>query len=501
MALPDSFITDPTDERETSRLQDQVARLQHRLGLLEARMTTIESASGLFGPLPSSTFSTFDRQQDTSYLEPSGSTRARSPGSVAPSTLHQSFTPSVKSEPALSSSAAAAALASRYGKLRSIAQGSRSLGRKSSSATPLAAEDADPTKMPLTRQVSLKNGICLVMDRRLIGETFLTKYTKRDFERIVDEHRLRIFPFISKTATAAQVDHMIVASFKKAHINLVADGHIGYEYAFISIGDHKLRTLGVTDEPRDQLTGTELASEYAKRECYIVVKDKLQFPAYTPLLRKSAQVIADDTDEEDNEPAFQRCPTCRQHFGRSTYAEHIASCTHRGSMSSSSSTYAVKKEQDQEALFRPLDEEDDYSASLSSISCGDVEHDCCCRSIKDEPLLTCFRDSCSKQSHRSCLELIEDFSDPWTCKTCRIMRPQSPSPRSLELEDNETPQQATRRVRRAGNKDTATKLVDQMPEQSPLPGDKGKKRGRSEEEPAPKSKTSALRWSSRLTQK
>ncbi|KAK0565809.1 hypothetical protein OC861_003547 [Tilletia horrida] len=385
----------------------------------------------------------------------------------------------VKAEARLSTHPASA-LSSRYGKLRSIAQGSRSLGRKGSASGSFGVDSSDTSQMPSKNPVAFKNGICLVKDRRLIGQMFLTKNIKTSFERIVDHHRLRSFPFISKAATPEQVDHAINEAFKSQGHSLVADGQVGFEYAYISAGDHKLITLGPADQPRSELSGAVLAIEFSKRECYIVVKSKLKFEPYDEILRETAQVISEESDC-DNEPTFKSCPRCRHRFGRGTYEEHVASCSTKITPLAS----RIKTEvDDEDPLFTFTGTDDDGLSSRSS-SPQAVEHACFCRTNSDEQLLECSQPDCDKRFHRSCLEAIDDWREPWICKTCRIMRPMLP-----ELSDlcSSGPAQAQ---------------TDASPDSAVAPSSSSptKDRKRTREDSQPKVKAPAVRWSSRLTQK
>ncbi|KAK0542941.1 hypothetical protein OC845_006375 [Tilletia horrida] len=462
MAPIELFSQDPDPGEELSRLQDEVLSLKHRLVTIESRLSTMESASGRFGSscsstsyVPGQSMPNAHFNENNTSVSSSALLSRRSPG-IASTSIS-----GVKAEARLSTHPASA-LSSRYGKLRSIGQGSRSLGRKGSASGSFGVNSSDTSQMPSKNPVAFKNGICIVKDLRLIGQMFLTKNINTSFERIVDHHRIRSFPFISKAATVEQVDHAINEAFKSQGHSLVADGQVGFEYAYISAGDHKLITLGPAGQPRFELSGAVLAIEFSKRECYIVVKSKLKFGPYDEILRETAQVISEESDC-DNEPTFKSCPRCRHRFGRGTYEEHVFSCSTKISPLAS----RIKTEvDDEDPLFTFTGTDDDGLSSRSS-SPHAVEHACFCRTNSDEQLLECSQPDCDKR-------FVEAV---WR---------QSTTGGNLGF------------ARRPAQAQT-----DASPDSAAAPSSSSptKDRKRTREDSQPKVKAPAVRWSSRLTQK
>ncbi|KAL9934574.1 hypothetical protein V8E36_006349, partial [Tilletia maclaganii] len=351
-------------------------------------------------------------------------------------------------------SAAAAALSSRYGKLKSIAEGRQPLGRKpgsttsgglngTSTASASSGSTAASPSMPQNRPITLRNGITLIKDRRLIGQMFLTRPLRSIFERIVGTHFLRARPFISKSATAAQVDNAIYDSFKKLGHNLVADGQVGFEYGSMSSGDHRLMTLGPEGHPKQHLSGNGFAAEYCKRECYIIVKSHLPFPAYEELLWETAEVIDDDDDHDDDAHDgsgaarrsgandFTTCYGCDQDFSRTIFAEHSLTCTGHdttrgGRRNRANPPVPVKQEPDHDHAAMahqegPLFSPSGASSPLSSPDLDLRPNSCFYFGVEDGEIILCANIDCDQERHRACLVSVDDYQDPWLCRSCRLI--------------------------------------------------------------------------------
>ncbi|KAL9931743.1 hypothetical protein V8E36_009293 [Tilletia maclaganii] len=408
----ETFFTDDSQSEiaEVLRLRNQIAVLHQRLLINEARLSALEQASGLFaGPRTLSPGFAY---------QPSGTT-GLGPG------------PAVSMGP---SAAAAAALSSRYGKLKSIAEGRQPQGRKpgsttsgglkgTSTASASSGSTAASPSMPQNRPITLRNGITLIKDRRLIGQMFLTRPLRSIFERIVETHFLRARPFISKSATAAQVDNAIYDSFKKLGHNLVADGQVGFEYGSMSSGDHRLMTLGPEGHPKQHLSGNEFAAEYCKRECYIIVKSHLPFLAYEELLWETAEVIDDDHDYDAHDGSgaarrsgandFTTCYGCDQDFSRTIFAEHSLTCSGRdtprgGRRNRENPPVPVKQEPDHDHAAMahqegPLFSPSGASSPLSSPDLDLRPNSCFCFGVEDGEIILCANIDCDQERHRVCL--------------------------------------------------------------------------------------------------
>ncbi|KAL9939655.1 hypothetical protein V8E36_001472 [Tilletia maclaganii] len=120
--------------------------------------------------------------------------------------------------PQLAANGHAARLTARFGTLGSIAQGQSrtSLGRGTTLATASqgcsskgGGGHSGPIPPPRIKPIIFKNGITLVMDRRLLDRILVGKNITPIFERIVEEDRLRIRPAIDKGASAKEVTNII----------------------------------------------------------------------------------------------------------------------------------------------------------------------------------------------------------------------------------------------------------------------------------------------------
>ncbi|KAL9933068.1 hypothetical protein V8E36_007786 [Tilletia maclaganii] len=163
----------PSNARPLST--DDLAEIRFHIHRLENRVRVLENGSQLFRPNASASESL------TSSLQ-GGSMRSLSPGA----SINAEATPSVPgshgqrttSLGSVGGSSAAAAIAARYGKLTSIAQGRAPQSRggpsgASSASTSTSASfsagllTAVDAPMPRTRPLTWKNGITLLKDRRL----------------------------------------------------------------------------------------------------------------------------------------------------------------------------------------------------------------------------------------------------------------------------------------------------------------------------------------------
>ncbi|KAK0556555.1 hypothetical protein OC844_005822 [Tilletia horrida] len=354
---------------------------------LEARIAVLEDASSFFAPENSGAAPSHGRASSSFALAPSVASSARgvSPGAYPHG---DSFLSMARGSRSVSlgnaaGSAAAATLASRYGKLTSIAQGRPSSGRfvpggssysHASTSASASAAGADG-EMPRTRPMNFKNGITLLKDRRLLGKTLHTRHLKAQFEAIVDNAHLRARPFLSRNASARQLDNAICNAFVALGHSLHLGDQCGFEYAYLAAGTLKLCTLGVT-EPRDKLTGDEFYLEYAKRECYIVVLSDAKSPLYDPIFFADAEVISDgDGDDDDDDGRslpditgrdFRKCAFCLHSFSIDLFKPHEQDCMERWSRNHTRTESTVKKEPTSVNLF--LDE--DTASASTQVEAG-----------------------------------------------------------------------------------------------------------------------------------
>ncbi|KAK0554982.1 hypothetical protein OC844_006093 [Tilletia horrida] len=427
-----SLITEsmtPTLTRNLQNEADAAAQLRARLDAvlqtiarLEARVATLEAVSTLFAPNPNTTPAggsaprsapvNMGRPEESGAHHVSSSMRPPSPGS----SLGLGFTgPPSTASFSTGGAGAAAALAGRSGKLTSIAQGRRLAVRHSTGTGPVASGSGGSTggasgsnssssgtgipadnAMPRTRPMTFKNGITLIKDRRPLEKAIHTRHLRGQFEVIVEINRLRTRPHISKNATAWQVDNAITQSFLDQGHALHTDGQTDFE----AIGPEKM--------PKEHLSGDQLAAEYAKRECYIVVKSKLKFSAYDPLFFALVDEISDDEDGDDDDDLpnvmgedYKKCPFCCNTC-IDTIAEHEASCQ-EGFDKSAVKAEIVKQETPD--LF-PADTGDNAGPSRASSSGSS--------SLSD---VHGAGPGCDEQRHVTCV-VTAPISSTWLCSAC-----------------------------------------------------------------------------------
>ncbi|KAK0521963.1 hypothetical protein OC835_006724 [Tilletia horrida] len=443
----------PTLTRNLQNEADAAAQLRARLDAvlqtiarLEARVATLEAVSTLCAPNPNTTPAggsaprsapvNMGRPEESGAHHVSSSMRAPSPGS----SLGLGFTgPPSTASFSTGGVGAAAALAGRFGKLTSIAQGRRLAVRHSTGTGPVASGSGGSTggasgsnssssgtgipadnAMPRTRPMTFKNGITLIKDRRPLEKAIHTRHLRGQFEVIVENNRLRTRPHISKNATAWQVDNAITQSFLDQGHALHTDGQTGFEYAA-----QDLRAIGPEKMPKEHLSGDQLAAEYAKRECYIVVKSKLKFSAYDPLFFALVDEISDDEDGDDDDDLpnvmgedYKKCPFFRNTFCIDTIAEHEASCQ-EGFDKPAVKAEIVKQETPDLFPADPGDNAGPSRASSSgSSSLSDVHGACWCGQLDHvAPMLTCSGPGCDEQRHVTCV-VTAPISSTWLCSAC-----------------------------------------------------------------------------------
>ncbi|KAL9931849.1 hypothetical protein V8E36_009399 [Tilletia maclaganii] len=247
---------------------------------------------------------------------------------------------------------------------------------------------------------------------------FLTRPLRSIFERIVETHFLRARLFISKSATAAQVDNAIYDSFKKLGHNLVADGQVGFEYGSMSSGDHRLMTFGPDSG------GTPQRASFRKR-----------------LLWETAEVIDDDHDDDAHDGSgaarrsgandFTTCYGCDQDSSRTIFAEHSLTCSGRetprgGRRNRANPPVPVKQEPDHDHAAMahqegPLFSPSGASSPLSSPDLDLRPNSCFCFGVEDGEIILCANIDCDQERHRACLVSVDDYQDSWLCRSCRLI--------------------------------------------------------------------------------
>ncbi|KAL9931554.1 hypothetical protein V8E36_009551 [Tilletia maclaganii] len=339
-------------------------------------------------------------------------------------------------------SAAAARLTARFGTLGSIAQGQSrtSLGR----GTTLAAASqgcsskgggghSGPIPPPRIKPIVFKNGITLVMDRRLLDKILVGKNIAPIFERIVEEERLRIRPAIGKGASAKEVTNIITTAFMEQGHDLIRDGWNGFEYCNLTATDHRLITIGTPEHPRQMFNAIELLTQYTRRECYIIVCSEKKFKPYDPLLFELMADELPDDEETDTgaqeskesrragkakaitpELDFARCLFCYKMFSIDVHAEHEESCqeAYLKSQARSRSLLKVKEE--------PLAEEDSNFDENNS-SEDDEDNACACGRPNhiEKTMVGCEGLGCETWWHESCADKAGFYGSVWFCPSCR----------------------------------------------------------------------------------
>ncbi|KAK0527647.1 hypothetical protein OC835_004913 [Tilletia horrida] len=344
-------------QQDLSNVERKCSELSIRLQLLEkvagiyARTSTVDPAVATAGASTSpaakaEAFSAARQPLFGNTADISSSTAGTSavpppllgPRSSAASTTSTASTSTPRhSTASASGSSAAARLSSRFAKVDSTAQGRKTGG------PPTTAASASARVKP----ISFQNGITLIKDRRLIDKMFLTKKFRPVFDAVVDQERLRVRPTVDKDASARETYNIINNAFIQQGHNLVRDGWNGFEFAYVISTDHKLMTLGPKDFPRQELSATELVSEYKRRDCYVVVCSSKKFGPYDPLFFGTDGniiiiIISDDEEDEDDLPDillsktkgkaaekqsdFEACSTCGSKFSIDVIDDHEASC-------------------------------------------------------------------------------------------------------------------------------------------------------------------------------
>ncbi|KAE8238639.1 hypothetical protein A4X03_0g8814 [Tilletia caries] len=186
------------------------------------------------------------------------------------------------------------------------------------------------------------SGIVLLKDRRLLDENLRMGKAGKQFETLVDKHRLRIWPVIPKTADAKEVFSIIVSEFEAHGHRLCTEGQCGYEFACLSTSDLKFRTLGSDEQHAvDFINAQSLQAKFTGRECFIVVKSDLKAEIYDNLLSKiskrhrhedeyDSNISAMSGEDSDSRSAqdkeFDQCYRCRNTFPTSVLAAHEVGC-------------------------------------------------------------------------------------------------------------------------------------------------------------------------------
>ncbi|KAE8261162.1 hypothetical protein A4X09_0g7704, partial [Tilletia walkeri] len=339
-------------------------------------------------------------------------------------------------KPAGASTSAAQSLSSRFNKLSSIAMGSKPLGRSASASTLVSAQTSGSAVAGSKVQpIPFKNGITLIKDRRLIGQTFHSKNLKPIFDSIVEHHRMRVRPLIDKKANARSVYNTIIEAFVEQGHDFIQDGWKGFEYAYTTSTDHRLMTLGPEGKPKQSLSAAELASEYHRRECYIVVQSDQKCSDYDPMFFEMADPISDDEFSQDgmstvNGSGFQKCFFCQTEFTVDLINDHESTC---GWDDGPKPHVKVKSERVKSEKIPDIDsdgpEEDAGNSTLTSVrSSGNkkakvdnADVTCACGKPDDDEktMVGCDGTDCDVWRHRSCADESGFNGVDWFCPSCR----------------------------------------------------------------------------------
>ncbi|KAL9940884.1 hypothetical protein V8E36_000372, partial [Tilletia maclaganii] len=333
------------------------------------------------------------------------------------------------------SSSAAARLTARFSKLTSISQGRASTAASATDAraTHAAAATSKLATSKLSRIVPLvlKNGITLIKDRRLIDTVFHGKKLGPIFEEITERERLRVRPVIPKDASARVTTNIIMDAFLEQGHDLVCDGWSGFEYAHLTQAEHRLMTLG-RDKPKQGLSATELAVQYLRRECFIVVMNgKKKFGAYDPFFfEMMGKTISDDDDNADSELAdspedlpndFGECFFCCNTFSVDVLENHQLTCTREDS---GQQEIIVKKEPARTHLEAPRDQCFSTPASRRSSTSMNGGACICGKPDDDEVMVGCDGDGCDIWRHKSCVGSKKGYRNKdWFCDDCLLKQP------------------------------------------------------------------------------
>ncbi|CAD6938572.1 unnamed protein product, partial [Tilletia controversa] len=116
----------------------------------------------------------------------------------------------------------------RHGKLMAISRGTGA-GSKSEQGSSGRTAPVQPIVFKKRKGDQSSSGIVLLKDRRLLDENLRMGKAGKQFETLVDKHRLRIWPVIPKTADAKEVFSIIVSEFEAHGHRLCTEGQCGYE--------------------------------------------------------------------------------------------------------------------------------------------------------------------------------------------------------------------------------------------------------------------------------
>ncbi|KAL9934184.1 hypothetical protein V8E36_006640 [Tilletia maclaganii] len=194
----------------------------------------------------------------------------------------------------------------------------------------------------------------------------------------------------------------------------------------MSSGDHRLMTLGPEGHPKQHLSGNKFAAEYCKRECYMIVKSHIPFPAYDKLLWETAEVIDDDDYDHDDDNHVTTTE-----FSCTVFAEHSLTCSGRdpprgGRRNRANPPAPVKQEPDHDHAAMahregPLFSPSGASSPLSSPDLDLGPNSCFCFCVVDGEIILCANIHCDQERHRACLVSVDDYQDPWLYRSCRLI--------------------------------------------------------------------------------
>ncbi|CAD6954858.1 unnamed protein product [Tilletia caries] len=202
-----------------------------------------------------------------------------------------------------------------------------------------ASASSSPSVPSFKDTVNLTDGVTLVKDRRLLDQSIASHTANRVFKDITERERLQAFPVIGKGFNAVQVYNAIIEAFRKQNHDLVRDGQKGYEFCRLLNHSARLQTLR-SDPPSITLTGVELATEYKRNKCFIVVRSDKKFDKYDPLLHQLLGTSVDDdspfesADDSDidlpditqSDRAWKKCAFCKELIGIKEHAAHEYEC-------------------------------------------------------------------------------------------------------------------------------------------------------------------------------
>ncbi|KAL9938986.1 hypothetical protein V8E36_001799 [Tilletia maclaganii] len=331
------------------------------------------------------------------------------------------------STPGAGTSAAAARLASCFGKLGSVSYGKdrNTAGAGATTTTPTANAS---TSSACVNPVGFRQGITLIKDRRLIDRSFFNKHQAKIFESIVEKERLRVRPVIDKTASARTATNIINEAFKGQGHDLIRDGWSGFEFGYVTNTDHRRMTLGPESNPKQMLSGAELASGYGRWECFIIVCSDKKFKPYDPpFFELFSNVFSDDETEAASvtgkgkekavyEPEFKKCIHCSKHFSIDVHHEHEESCMVSRPMS------RLKNVDDELCDLLASVKKEPAAASEHNSGSGSEEDDCFCGrpNTSEKTMIGCENLLCNTWRHKSCADAAGFCGKDWYCPDCRL---------------------------------------------------------------------------------